>query len=409
MQDLENNMDELFRKAAENYPLKAGESSWGEISGGILTDNAASNAGDKKRSRRIYAGLFLFLLMLVIGSGILIKYTLDKREISGLQKTMTKNIIQTTSSEKVNSDEVSGSAEKFQKNPKRYLFHSRQQNKVRHIAAFKDSKPILKTDRNNYVLAAIPAKIERADKNPEIRWVDSDRNIRSRIDIDRGPEISMMIKQKVSEDSVKMTMGKKSNEGKKQRRIYVGGVIGPAFNEVKSQELRKPGFDLGLIAGLQFSRKASIETGLIFSRKYYFSKGKYFNMSSMPTGMELMSLDGSSTIFEIPINFRYGFFQMKNSQVFSSAGISSYIMTSEKNIYLAKINGTLQNMKMSYENTSGYFAAALNLSLGYEKNIGELTRIRIEPYIQLPLKGIGIGKMPVKSAGLRIGITGLTD
>ncbi len=31
MQDIENNMDELFRKAAENYAPKNGESQWENI------------------------------------------------------------------------------------------------------------------------------------------------------------------------------------------------------------------------------------------------------------------------------------------------------------------------------------------------------------------------------------------
>jgi hypothetical protein len=33
MQDVGENMDELFRKAAEQYMLKEGESNWNEISG----------------------------------------------------------------------------------------------------------------------------------------------------------------------------------------------------------------------------------------------------------------------------------------------------------------------------------------------------------------------------------------
>ena len=90
--------------------------------------------------------------------------------------------------------------------------------------------------------------------------------------------------------------------------------------------------------------------------------------------------------------------------IFSSAGISSYLLTSEKNDYLTLVNGTEQSMAGSYKKACRYFAATFDLSIGYEHTLGTTTRLRIEPYLQIPLKGIGVGSMPVKSAGLHIGL-----
>ncbi len=69
------------------------------------------------------------------------------------------------------------------------------------------------------------------------------------------------------------------------------------------------------------------------------------------------------------------------------------------------LNGTEQNISSTYENKRQYFAGALNFSVGYAHKIGKIYSLRLEPYIQLPLKGTGVGAMPVMSTGLSIGLT----
>ena len=61
-------------------------------------------------------------------------------------------------------------------------------------------------------------------------------------------------------------------------------------------------------------------------------------------------------------------------------------------------------MTGSYKNVTKYFAATVDISAGYENKIGKFTSMRIEPYLQIPLKGIGVGSMPVMSAGLHVSI-----
>ena len=68
------------------------------------------------------------------------------------------------------------------------------------------------------------------------------------------------------------------------------------------------------------------------------------------------------------------------------------------------MNGTKENITGLYRNSSRYFAATIDISLGYEHTIGNHNnKIRIEPYVQIPLKGIGVGTLPVLGTGLHIG------
>jgi len=199
------------------------------------------------------------------------------------------------------------------------------------------------------------------------------------------------------------------NPEQNQHGFYFGGAIGISFNSVKYQSFGKPGFDIGVIAGYKTSKKVSLESGLFFGKKYYFTDGKYFSMDkvgpSMPPEMKIISLKGSSTLFEIPVKFKYDILFKGRSAMFASAGVSSYLLTNEKNKYITSLNGTTENVTGSYKNSSRYFAAAIDFSLGYEYRLSNDNSMRIEPYLQVPLKGIGMGTLPVMSAGLQVGFT----
>ena len=84
------------------------------------------------------------------------------------------------------------------------------------------------------------------------------------------------------------------------------------------------------------------------------------------------------------------------------------MIPADKNNYLVSMNGSQQTMISSYKNKSRSLAASFDISAGYEHKIGKSNYMRIEPYIQIPLKGMGVGSMPMISSGLRIGITKFT-
>ncbi len=47
----------------------------------------------------------------------------------------------------------------------------------------------------------------------------------------------------------------------------------------------------------------------------------------------------------------------------------------------------------------------MNVSVGYNRTLNKVGTLRIEPYLKIPIKGIGIGNLPITSTGLNIGIT----
>ena len=192
--------------------------------------------------------------------------------------------------------------------------------------------------------------------------------------------------------------------------MYVGVITGLDFSKVGSGSFDNMGFDAGFLLGYRISQALSFETAFMWNKKIYYSDGKHFNLdkvgSTMPSGMIINSLNSHSSVIEIPIKARYDFIRKTSSDLFFAGGVSAYIMTKEKNMYHVTYNGTQEKVLGVYEKNSYRLPAVANVSIGYERNISRLLDIRIEPFLKIPLQGIGVGSLPVTSAGLQIGITG---
>ncbi len=67
MPDVNDDMDELFKKAAENYPLNTDSSDWNEVHNGLQRLNVPLNdTGNKKKSRKLLWLLLLLPLIVVL-------------------------------------------------------------------------------------------------------------------------------------------------------------------------------------------------------------------------------------------------------------------------------------------------------------------------------------------------------
>jgi hypothetical protein len=206
--------------------------------------------------------------------------------------------------------------------------------------------------------------------------------------------------KKVSQDSARAK--KKINTAAKQSKgFYVGFFAGPDFSTVKFQDVHQVGSGFGLSVGYRFN-KLAVETGLIWDQKYYYSSGEYFKNSPQVYYPPNTTFNGHCDMFEIPLLVRYDFSQDNKNGFFAKAGFSSYLMTHQ--YYSKKVNG-VDSGSWPWTESANYIFSIVQLSGGYEFSIGSKTKIQIEPYIKIPLRGLGEGNMPISSAGIYFGIT----
>jgi len=348
MQDIENDMDDLFRRAAYKYPLRLNESDWQSIAQRL--PNTAETPAYRNHIAKWLRGLLLLLFFITCG-------LFASRETGGTKLAIAK---------------VDGSSEEA--SSANSIISAKQTiiQKSRLKESGSDTTVVSITESSDQLHAATLPGTEKMPINVRTSSI---------FEIDL-PQAQMK---------------------KQRKKFYIGIVGGQESNQVKDQALCNRGYDVGFVVGYELNDRFSLETGLLFNRKHYYCNGDDFNME-MP-GMKLESLEGKSTLLEIPLKLKYNVIRHRNWNVFSTAGLSSFVLSDEKNNYQLVINGVRQNMTSNYKNSSKYFAAVVDLSVGYELKASERLRLRLQPYLQVPLKGIGVGSIPVKSMGVHAGIT----
>jgi hypothetical protein len=204
-----------------------------------------------------------------------------------------------------------------------------------------------------------------------------------------------------------MTPVNLSKTMKKPTHMYAGLMVSPDISTVKFQSVKGVGTTFSFLLGYNISSRFAIETGISLDRKKYYSDGTYFNSKTFPQNpnYQLLDVDGVCNMWELPVNLRYNISTGKTMNWFATAGFSSYFMTKEKYNYHLENNGYIWGGTWSSQKPSRFLFSAINLSIGYEQKLGNIGNLRLEPFVRLPLSGIGTGNLPIMSAGLNIGFT----
>jgi hypothetical protein len=203
-----------------------------------------------------------------------------------------------------------------------------------------------------------------------------------------------------------------SNSTGNKRHAYIGLSAAPDFSTVRFQKMTGVGTTFGLLLGYSFNARWAVESGLYVDRKRYYTSGEYFNTKNvrLPAYASLLSVDGTCYMWEIPVNVRYNFTINPNAKTkwFGTAGLSTYLMSREKYTYEYEYGspgwGTGDSL-WNIHKPSQYWFMIVNLGAGFEQRIGKAGNLRLEPYIRVPLAGIGTGRLSVLSAGVNIGFT----
>lgn len=416
MQNPDNNMDELFRKAAESYSLKTDMPDWDDIAPALSSTPLTSDSPIK--GKRKIMGLFLLGFILLAGSSLSIHFYNKANSPSTSVSSDIKNSLNKRSNVNALQDNrATASGVKVEvEQPIRKIYYEQKVNSIAGITSIKikEAKPVA----DNYILAGMTnsnyetigetfdsqerININGSSKTAVLNNIDS---IENKAIV--ATDIKINAKDIIQKLPIQLTQDKKKNN--KEHGIYFGLLAGTQLSQVKGQGFKNPGLNIGAIAGYRLNNKISVEGGLIYSKEKYYSDGKYFDPAKtgtvMATGMKIVSLQGESSVIEIPVKIKYDLLRKGQSGWFVSGGVSSSVLLNENNDYATLLFGSPQNMEATYHQKKGYFISAVNISTGYEFKAFNNSSIRVEPFVQIPIKGIGVGAMPVFNTGLNFVIT----
>lgn len=150
------------------------------------------------------------------------------------------------------------------------------------------------------------------------------------------------------------------------------------------------------------SKRFTVRSGFYVSRKIYTATPAQYNNVIYPN---LTEVEANCKIYQIPVSVSYNFGQRKNHSWFGNAGLTSLIMKKEDYLYDYKTpTGQTYYYNRSISNENKHYFSVLSLSAGYQRNLGNRVSIVAEPFVNLPLKGIGFGKIKLNSGGVMLSV-----
>jgi len=444
MQYVNNDMDEQFRRAAEDYPLDTGSMDWNRVLSALEEDQPkAIEKRDDRKNR------FLWLLLLLPLFFVCNRFGMQTAGVRGEGKnantehnTKEKSVL--TYKQKRNDNPTGNeiSNETVRQENTNAVLNERLKNGV-------SSAQIKNADKGNKINNGfMPWQGNNNVKsNPEKR----EQN-RARIKIAKipamaaGEDASLLLHHRsVAEYNDESLMGDPVEKGTSQtssialgnrvmlpalkevfdhndisgetpklttvsktRKFYAGAFGGGDVTTIRFQEAKRAGYGAGIAAGYRLNQKWSIELAASSETKFYYSDGRYLDPKKVyqAPNSKITEAEGSCRMLDLSIGGLYNLRKKNGGNWFIGGGLSSYIMKREDYAYTYYYyqSGASHVYEKEYRKATNNLASVANLSIGYRQYFGKTWQFRVEPFVKVPLKGLGYVNLPFMSAGLRAGI-----
>jgi hypothetical protein len=244
------------------------------------------------------------------------------------------------------------------------------------------------------------------DVEPEDNQIENPAVIKqSKITISQTDTTSTeVIAKKEKETEKEKTPAAKEEQKKKNAFVNNFALTFSAGADVSYIDIDNPGKLQSFYgAGVSYTigKHLRLNTGLYVSKKIYTAEPYQYKFSSGTVNPNLKKIDADCNVYEIPLNVYYNFKTVKNHNWFAGTGISSYLMKKETYDYIyITPSGQTYNYIHTETNQNKHYFSVLTLSGGYQYKLNNRFSFIAEPYLKIPLGGVGAGKVKLNSAGI---------
>lgn len=422
-QQSNNNLDELFQKAAKEYPLKTDNKNWDIVAAKLHTTPVSLVT---KKSRKLQ--YTVLLLLLFAGSFFMVKnlnknqpYLNANGQNAVSQKSSGINLKNNPAKthEKNSSVQISHNNNLSSKNLAQAEKTIKDYKHPANTKIYSQNKETLNTTTD---LLSTTTNVTRPIQQPAITVAPLFDN--SNIKTDIKTNITTPLKnifaseatnKKIVQNSKQVnkpaTADNKKNEHitlRPQPKTFYGTLFfSPDFSTVKFQRINKPGYTIGVALGYKINNRISAELGLQRLHTNFYSDAKYVDKSNLKLKRTtvLEAVNGNNKLTQVPVAIRFNLLK-NNDHFFATGGTTVALIThKEKYNYSVTKNGSPDNISRKFNALTGTkFFSSVNLSAGYLASVSNIFRVKIEPYYQIPTKKLGIGNIPVSNFGVNIGI-----
>ncbi len=413
MWDEEN--DKRMRDAANHFQPPFDEAAWQKMEQ-LLDENLP-----QKKDRKRFLFLLPFVLML---AGFVFFVFFYHNNHSSTQRHFHENPVTKNNPSVENPHNENITAKVIERNKKKAIATTGNDSKERKTKLVEENgnavNNVVKKGNQNKIFDGNIAQNEpeKATLNPGKNYADSKPTNSSKSDFTEkddkmsstskaetkqqtlGENVSQIkdetTKAKRDEKSVKQQPEKKKNFA---NDFSLSFSAGPGVSAVGNNE-GKLTLDFGIGAAYRFSKHFGVRAGVLVSKKIYSATPEQYN-PGIGNYTYLEKINANCNVIDIPLNIDYYFKQKGKHGWFISTGLSSYLMKKESYDYVYKTpGGQVYNKDWTIKNQNKHFFSVLNLSAGYQYSLNKRFSLVVQPYIDLPLTGIGAGKVKLNSGGI---------
>ena len=198
---------------------------------------------------------------------------------------------------------------------------------------------------------------------------------------------------------------KQKNIQKSNHSLEFTLLYAPELTTIGFSKIDKPGSNYGLLVAYPIAKNALLQTGVIRSRKNYIAAGDEFVLGyALPADHTLTKVSGYCMMYEIPLNLKFYTPGRKKLKLFYTAGVSSYFMEREFYTYHYKTATGEYDKSKSYNSQRNYWFSLATLSVGLEKQLSDNMHVAAAPFLKIPFKGMGEGKLKLLGTGINFSL-----
>ena len=401
-------LDDFFRNKSENPEIPFREEDWEKLKTKLDSPPPSSGKnGSGHTSKGWWIGLFVFVL--ISGAGLGWKYWGEERVVQDI--TLKNNPIKphnigdrmdkinhTTSVDSFITKAVAPTPDSM---PKKATVSTRRREnqhiKEASMNPMVDAAHHPNSGNNNSErmerFRIVP--IEPNQQNQQILSMDM-------MSKEQAPGILKSI-HKGKNREVPISEPKASKDKIKGSRFFTTLTLAPDVSALKIEDIQGLGNSVGLNLEYFFHSKISMNAGALYVFKTY-QAGAGYSTGYVPAPSHII---GDCWVLDLPLNIRYYAFNQRLSRWYMTAGLSSYLMLKEKyqlDYKSYNYGGKTYNDLLEVKNKNKHYLNIVNLGIGYERVLGNKVSLQVEPYLKLPLNGIGEGNIILKSAGAFVGL-----
>lgn len=180
-------------------------------------------------------------------------------------------------------------------------------------------------------------------------------------------------------------------------------LAAPDITDSRTSVGTKISSNVGLLLTYPLSKKMSISTGAIYARKLYDYGG---NVATVGQANLPWSLNADCYVIDVPVNVNYQILSKKNYSITLNSGVSSYFMLKEKYKFSSTdAAGVTQQSMLELNNQNKHLLGIANISVSIERKVSDKVSVGIQPFIKLPLTGIGYYDYNLRSRGVALSLS----